>query len=63
MENMTSIKIPSLAFMRELDANWQKLFASLSDLPGLNSAPAIHISTMYANLITDGGIMTSFQYC
>lgn len=27
------------------------------------SAPAIHISTMYANLITDDGIMTSFQYC
>lgn len=32
MENMTSIKMPSLAPGWELDANWQKLCASLSDL-------------------------------
>lgn len=46
---------------------WRKLctviLCRICDTTSLRGAPVLHSSTMYANLITDDGIMTSFQYC
>lgn len=79
MRNMTMaslfcIEISSFEFRENIGRSFARrrhhslLCVGFADTTSFLSCPALHktrshSSTMYANLITDDGIMTSFQYC